>query len=81
LANNHVIATISGHIYGVAAYYSENDATQHVVAATDDGTLYEIHWNRNTPYTSPQWLVQIPVIGGEVTGYARIKNQIGGNQA
>jgi hypothetical protein len=53
LINNH-IAPIPGRIHGVAAYYSANDATQHVVAATDDGNLYEVHWNLNTPYTSPR---------------------------
>src|SRR5947207_3934096 len=56
---NHVISHISdqipGHIHGIAGYYSEDDSTQHVVVAinNDDhggtGTLYEIHWNRNTP--------------------------------
>ncbi len=58
----HVISYINGRIYGVAAYYSENDATQHVVVATHDGTLYEVHWNRNTAFTSPQWLGQFPGI-------------------
>jgi hypothetical protein len=59
---HHVIAQISGRIYGVAGYYSENDATQHVVVATHDGTLYEVHWNRITPFTSPQKLAQFPGI-------------------
>jgi len=60
LANiqQHVISHISGEIYGVAGYYSENDSTQHVVVATNDGTLYEIHWNRNIPPTPPQRLAQ-----------------------
>ena len=58
LANihHHVISHISDPIYGVTGYYSDNDSTQHVVAATTDGTLYEIHWNRNTAPTSPQRL-------------------------
>ena len=59
---HHPIAQISGRIYGVAAYYSENDATQHVVVATHDGTLYEVHWNSSTAVTSPQWLGQFPGI-------------------
>jgi hypothetical protein len=54
----HVIAQISGRIYGVAGYYSENDGTQHVVVATHDGMLYEVHWNRNTAPTAPQRLAQ-----------------------
>jgi hypothetical protein len=60
LANiqHHVIAHISGRLYGVAGYYSDNDSTQHVVVATNDGTLYEIHWNRTTAPTSPQRLAQ-----------------------
>lgn len=59
---HHPIAHISGRIYGVAAYYSENDATQHVVVATHDGTLYEVHWNSSTAFTSPQRLGQFPGI-------------------
>jgi len=59
---HHVIGQVSGRIYGVAGYYSENDSTQHVVVATNDGTLYEIHWNRNTAYTSPQAFAQYPGI-------------------
>jgi hypothetical protein len=62
LANIHVIATISGRIYGVAGYYSANDATQHVVVATDDGTLYEVHWDHHNQYTSPQAFAQFPDI-------------------
>lgn len=64
LANihQHVIAQISGRIYGVAGYYSENDSTQHVVVATNDGTLYEIHWNRDIAPTAPQRLAQFPGI-------------------
>ena len=54
------IAQISGSIYGVAGYYSENDSTQHVVVATTDGTMYEIHWNQYTPVTSPQPLRRSP---------------------
>lgn len=58
---HHVISQISdqipGQIHGVAGYYSDNDSTQHVVVAMNDGshggrgTLYEIHWNRNTQVT------------------------------
>ncbi len=54
------IAQISDSIYGVAGYYSENDSTQHVVVATTDGTLYEIHWNQYIPVTSPQPLRRSP---------------------
>jgi hypothetical protein len=59
MADIHVkkaISHISGSIYGLAGYYSDNDSTQHVVAATDDGDLYEIHWNSHTNVTSPQKL-------------------------
>jgi hypothetical protein len=59
--HHHVLATISGSIYGVAGYYSDNDSTQHVVVATTDGTLgtlSEIHWNGNTTLTHPQQLAQ-----------------------
>jgi hypothetical protein len=60
---HHPISHIDGRIYGVAAYYSENDATQHVVVATHDGTLYEVHWNRNTSFTPPQqFTAQFPGI-------------------
>jgi hypothetical protein len=64
LANiqHHVIAQIGGGIYGVAGYYSENDSTQHVVVATLDGSLYEVHWNRNIAPTPPQRLAQFPGI-------------------
>ena len=55
---HHVISHITGSIYGIAGYYSDNDSTQHVVAATNDGTLYEIHWNRTTAPTPPQRLAQ-----------------------
>lgn len=54
----NVITHIDGGIYGVAGYYSENDQTQHVVVATNDGTLYEIHWNSSIPPTPPQQLGQ-----------------------
>jgi hypothetical protein len=46
----------SGRIYGIAGYCSDNDSTQHVLVATYDGELYEIHWNSQTNVTSPQWL-------------------------
>ncbi len=55
---HHVISHISDRIYGVAGYYSDNDSTQHVVVATYDGSLYEIHWNSTTAPTPPQWLWQ-----------------------
>src|SRR5205085_4144918 len=55
---HHVLSHITGSIYGIAGYYSDIDSTQHVVAATNDGTLYEIHWNRNTAPTPPQRLAQ-----------------------
>jgi hypothetical protein len=49
----NVIAQISGHIYGLAGYYSECDALQRVVVATTDGTLHELHWNwRIHPFSS-----------------------------
>jgi hypothetical protein len=62
LANiqHHVISHISGRIYGITGYYSDNDSTQHVVVATTDGTLYEIHWNQHTATTSPQPLRPSP---------------------
>jgi len=44
---------ISGSIYGVAGYTSDNDSTQHVIVATTDGTLYEIHWGPNISATAP----------------------------
>ena len=34
-----------GHIYGLAGYYSECEKMQHVVVATTDGRLHELHWN------------------------------------
>lgn len=55
---HNVISHISGRIYGVAGYCSDNDSTQHVVAATTDGSLYEIHWNSTTAPTPPQQLWQ-----------------------
>lgn len=72
LANiqHNVIAQMSGRIYGVAGYYSDNDSTQHVVVATTDGTLYEIHWNQHIAPTSPQRLGQfsrIASLGGFYT--------------
>jgi hypothetical protein len=55
---HHIILHNIGSIYGVAGYYeermSDNYSMQHVVAATTDGTLHEIHWNSNTGVTSPQ---------------------------
>ncbi len=65
-----VIAQISNPIYGVAGYYSDNDSTQHVVVATIDGSLYEIHWDQHTSPTSPQRLGQfseIASLGGFFT--------------
>lgn len=58
--HQNVIAHVSGGIYGVAGYYSENDSTQHVVGATTDGTFHEIHWNQHTHVTSPQPLRRSP---------------------
>jgi hypothetical protein len=56
--SQHIILRNIGSIYGVAGYYEErmpgNYSMQHVVAATTDGTLHEIHWNRNIGVTSPQ---------------------------
>jgi len=59
---NHVISNISGGIYGVTGYYWGDDIAQHVVVATNDGTLYEIYWDRHTPPTPPQRLWQFPNI-------------------
>ena len=59
---NQVIAQISGQMYGVAGYYSDNDATQHVVVATHDGTLYEVHWNSSIAPTTPQRIGHFPGI-------------------
>jgi hypothetical protein len=60
------LAQMSSSIYGVAGYYSETDCTQHlggmqhVVVATTDGTLLEMHWNQYTHVTSPQPLKRSP---------------------
>jgi hypothetical protein len=60
------IAQMSSLIFGVAGYYSETDCTQHlggmqhVVVATTDGILHEMHWNQYTPVTSPQPLKRSP---------------------
>lgn len=49
----NVIAQMSSPIHGVAGYYSECEKMQHVVVATTDGTLHEIHWNWNIhPFSS-----------------------------
>ncbi len=53
-----ILGHIPGSIYAVASYYSDNDSTQHAVAATTDGVLYEIHWNQHTAPTPPQRLAQ-----------------------
>jgi hypothetical protein len=63
------IDSING-IYGVAGYCAEippyqhvvpeYPPTQHVVVATNDGDLWEIHWNPNISTTaSPQWLAHV----------------------
>ena len=49
---------IDGGIYGVAAYYSINDDTQHIVVATNDGVLHEIHWNSHVGPSTPLKLAQ-----------------------
>ena len=49
----NTIGHISGSIYGVAAYTSDNDSMQHVIVATTDGTLYEIHWGSQIPASAP----------------------------
>ena len=54
-----VLTHIDGDIYGVAAYYTDNDRIQHAVVATTDGSLYEIHWNRQAPASSPQKLAHL----------------------
>ena len=51
-----VLTHIDGDIYGVAAYYTDNDRIQHAVVATKDGSLYEIHWSRGAAASSPQKL-------------------------
>jgi hypothetical protein len=57
---------MSSSIYGVAGYYSETDCTQHlggmqhVVVATTDGTLHEMHWNKDIHVTAPQPLRHLP---------------------
>jgi hypothetical protein len=61
---------ISGSIYGLAGYCSDNDSTQHVVAATDNGDLYEIHWNSNVSPTSPQWLEHFDEIASLCSFYS-----------
>ncbi len=45
--NNQVIPVSGniGRIYGLVGYYSECEKMQHVVVATTDGTLHELHWN------------------------------------
>jgi hypothetical protein len=48
-----VFAHIPGDILGIAGYYTADDSTQHVIAATTDGNLYEVHWNQNVPPTAP----------------------------
>jgi len=48
-----VFAHIPGNILGIASYYTTHDSTQHVIAATTDGNLYEVHWNQNTSPTTP----------------------------
>jgi len=51
---SHISDEIPGYIHGLAGYYSDNDRTQHLVIAINDGrhggigTLYEIHWDSNT---------------------------------
>src|SRR5260370_38594283 len=58
LANiqQRVLTHIDGDIYGVAAYYTDNDRIQHAVVATKDGSLYEIHWSTGAAASSPQKL-------------------------
>lgn len=58
MAQQGTIGHIPGKIYAVASYYSDNDSTQHAIAATTDGSLYEIHWNQHTTPTLPQKLAQ-----------------------
>jgi hypothetical protein len=60
------LAQMSSSIHGVAGYYSETDCTQHlggmqhVVVATTDGILHEMHWNQYTHLTTPQPLKRSP---------------------
>ena len=35
-------------IFAIAGYYTDFDGFQHVIAATKDGNVYEVHWSQST---------------------------------
>jgi hypothetical protein len=49
-----VVSHIPNGIYGIGGYYTDSDGTQHVIAAANDGSVYEIHWDRQSAPSGPQ---------------------------
>jgi len=38
----------TNNIFAIAGYYTDFDGLQHVIAATQDGNVYEVYWNQST---------------------------------
>lgn len=72
--SQHSVGHIDGGIFAVAGYYSDTDSMRHVVVATLDGSLYEMHWNSRTPTTAPFKLAQFPGLVGVVGFFAADNN-------
>ncbi|GAC1425947.1 MAG: hypothetical protein NVSMB54_11420 [Ktedonobacteraceae bacterium] len=53
LSQPAVVAHINGTILGISGYYTDDTRTQHIIVATTDGNVYEVHWNQTvTPTVS-----------------------------
>ncbi len=44
---------VPGKIHGIANYYTDLDGMQHVIVATSDGSLHEMHWNQTGKVSAP----------------------------
>jgi hypothetical protein len=47
LSGPNYITSINHGIKGIAGYYTDDDSWQHVIAAAEDGYVYEVHWDPN----------------------------------
>jgi hypothetical protein len=40
------IAIFGSSIFAIAGFYTDYDRLQHVVAAADNGNVFEVHWDQ-----------------------------------
>ncbi|GAC1655115.1 MAG: hypothetical protein NVS4B12_27460 [Ktedonobacteraceae bacterium] len=68
LSQPATIAHINGNILGISGYYADNTSTQHVLVATHDGNLYEVHWNQTVRPTVSNSIAHFNVLSS-ITGF------------